>query len=593
MTLNRIRIAGLLSIALLLASGVFADRLAAQEADVHSGAFYTCGSDRARQTDYDEVLQKTRQQNPALFERMVSIAKGNEGPSLSGDETFFVTDYATGTMKSMEATLVHEGEDALIWLADDYVNSVSPQIIAGLVQGLEDNVKEGPATLDPNKGIIANDIEIFGAPVQDRWSNGAVKLHILLLNISSPIDGGSIEGYFSPYDQTSRPGSNKRNLLYVDLKQLLGGDQNDVDDVLGTIAHEFQHLINHSRYNGQSDKTHWIYNEGLSEVASIRNGYWERDGGDYLKSPNRFSYFDAPSGSGNADTILRGYERSMLWLHYLSERFGDEFLYNLVAATGLNLEPVRTAMQQSGKGSDVETVLGEFWVANYVQGTSAFQGDNQFRYAFPVSSRPSATFNKGGAPEEAQTESASILPHAAFYPRYASNNPSASGLKIRFVSGAGSYKVHAVLYRTNGSIEVQPVSLDEDHIFGGFTSIIFTLVNVGTSEQNVEWVAERADISGVQDYTTRNGVLAFTEIAPNPVRGEARFSFRAANSGPVRLDLFDMRGGKVREMTQGQGYGTGDQTVTLDLSDLPAGVYTARLQDQSGAMAIRQVVVVK
>lgn len=591
--MKRIHFSGLLASLLLLSQGVFAGRLAAQDADEASHSFYTCGSDWAQRLDYNTLLQETRQNNPALFDRMVAQAKGIAGPSLASDETFFVTSYTGQGIQSVPATLVYAGEDVIIWLADEYLNSVDPTIIEQLVAGLEDRVKEGPATADPNKGIIANDIKIFGEPVTDKWSGGEVKLHIFLLNIVSPLDGGVIEGYFSPYDQTSNPGSNQRNLLYVDLKQLIGGNEENVENVLGTIAHEFQHLINYSRYNGPSNKTHWIYNEGLSEVASIRNGYWNRDGGNYLKAPNRFSYFDAPTNSNNADTILRGYERAMLWIHYLSERFGDEFLYNLVATTGNSLEPVRTAMQQSGNGSDVETVMGDFWAANYVQGNSAFQGDIQYQYGFPISQRPSATVNKGGAPDPAKTDSVSILAHAAYYPRYASNNPELSGLKVNFSSGSSPYKVHAVLFRPDGSMEVQPVNLDEDHVFGGFSTLIFSIANVSGSEQTVEWTTERADVSGVEDYSTKQGILALTDIVPNPARESAEFHFHTATAGVVRLDLFDVRGAIVRQVVEGQRVAAGDKSITVDLSELPAGVYTARIQDDAGAMAVRQVVVVK
>lgn len=573
---------------------LFAGTLAAQEVESHSA--YTCGTDWANHLDYDSLLEATRRNNPDVYERMVEKAKGVDRAQLAGGESFFVVSQAGQGFQVMTASMIHGGADAVIWLADDYLGSIGQETIDALVTGLEQRVKEGPTTRDPNKGVIENDIDIFGEPVKDRWSDGEVKLHILLLDIESPIDGGSIEGYFSSFDQTTYYGSNERNLLYVDLKKLVQGGTSTVDEILGTIAHEFQHLINYSRYKGPGNKTHWIYNEGLSEVASIRNGYRDRDAGEYLKSPNRFSYFDAPTGSGSADTILRGYERSMLWIHYLSERFGDEFLYHLVPATGSNLEPVRSAMQQTGNGSDVESVMGQFWAANYVQGTSTFQGESQFKYTYPVSARSSTTVNKGGAPEEPEEFAVDVLGHAAYFPRYVSTNPSALGVKVRFIPNDSPYKVHAVLFRPDNSIEVRPVDIGEEQIFGNYTNAIFAVANVSGSMQTIRWVAEVAEIgniSGVSDYATATGVLAFTDIAPNPVRDEARFTFRTAGSGTVRLDLIDVRGGIVRRIPDVGPDGAGARSLTLDLSDLPAGVYMARLQDESGAIAARQVVVVK
>ena len=90
------------------------------------------------------------------------------------------------------------------------------------------------------------------------------KIIILLMDINKT--KGSVNqtlGYFSPSDMH---GNNKGEILYMDISNA----NNKTDNAIGTIIHEFQHLINYSYVisGERNEMSSWL-NEALSESTSI------------------------------------------------------------------------------------------------------------------------------------------------------------------------------------------------------------------------------------------------------------------------------------------------------------------------------------
>ena len=91
------------------------------------------------------------------------------------------------------------------------------------------------------------------------------------------------------------------------------------------------------------------------------------------------------------------------------------------------------------------------------------------------------------------------------------------------------------------------------------------------------------------DAAPRASLLA----APNPFARSARLAFTLARPGPVRLDLFDPGGRRVRALARGPRE-AGTHVVEWDGRDgrgalVPAGVYLARLE-AGGEVLVRRVV---
>ena len=89
------------------------------------------------------------------------------------------------------------------------------------------------------------------------------KIIILLMDINKTKSGGQTLGYFSPSDMH---GNNKGEILYMDISNA----NNNTDKAIGTIIHEFQHLINYSYVisGERNEMSSWL-NEALSESTSI------------------------------------------------------------------------------------------------------------------------------------------------------------------------------------------------------------------------------------------------------------------------------------------------------------------------------------
>lgn len=576
--------------------------------DGHTGhSTYTCGSDWARQLDEDAINERTRRNHPELYERMVAEANEKKdgrailsssvstGGGITGD--FWLVNRTTGEREKVPAISCYIGDNMIIWVAIEDTGKIAPATVDALVVGMEERVNPGPNTRNVDAGVRENDIAIFGSPPFDLWAQAEDFIHLLLLDIDDGnLTGGTLSGYFYPVDQDPDAlGSNQRNLLYIDSPKLYSGSKSAINNVLGTIAHEFQHLINHGRYPrpvvASDVETHWIFNEGLSEVASLRNGYQDRTALQTMSNPNRFGYFDAPIGATTGDTILPGYERGMLLTHYLSEQYGDGFLYQLVAQPGRFLEPVQAALDATGNSRTADQTFTQFWVANYLQNAGDAGTEPQFRYSYSIGGR-SATTTTMTFPDATTTESSNVKGYAAVLPRYAnSNNSESRGLNVRFHADGNNYGVHAVIFRDDGSIGVIPMTVEEDYPFVRFDDIVFIVASLHGDAQTIRWTVEKTTL-GVDDYNTSADNLRITQASPNPVSGEARVEFTTRRPGSVLLQLYDIRGKMVKSLLDGEPRESGSHAVTFDASELEPGVYTIRLADESGEMSIRQIVVI-
>ncbi len=96
-----------------------------------------------------------------------------------------------------------------------------------------------------------------------------------------------------------------------------------------------------------------------------------------------------------------------------------------------------------------------------------------------------------------------------------------------------------------------------------------------TSDHYPVWVRLRfGEATAAGADRAPSGVL-FEAPFPSPTRGEVQFSFTLPAPGPARLDVFDLLGRRVA--TPFDGPAAGVQPVRFDATDLPAGLYAARL----------------
>jgi hypothetical protein len=534
-----------------------------------------CGYQWANDGKEALALANTQRTNPALYREMAQRAKeGSARVSMlsAGDEyNFFVRQrVAPYTFESVTATLVYDGIKARIWVDNLDLALVSQAKINQLANGLDSATPA--ASRNPKQGILENDIEVFGETPKVYELSG--KTDFFLTDIKDGLSGGAfVAGYFNPYDQTNGAGSNQLNLLYIDSHEGLAAG---ITNVLGTLAHEFQHLIHNNTFR-ESDI---VYNEGCSEVASILNGYFDRSPADYLNKTN-VSLFRWSQGDPGP-LILADYARAMTLLYYLRDQFGDPFLtvFNSTQVTGILR--IRDAMLGSGNGGGWQGVLRGFAIANYLTAKDTAGLPREYRYGKYLSTARPKPIEKYSDNSFPTSGSMQLDANANAYLEY--TNPG--GMKATFNSSR-NIQVIALLYKGTSPVlsDWQLLPLGEQYSFvanAPYSKIVFVLINSEElpNSSGVSWTFEKVTL-GVDDATTTSASagLAFNEVTPNPAISSSpvTIGFTTPSSGAVTMNVYNTNGEQVRRLLDGVRYDTGAHTLTADFKALPAGVYLVRL----------------
>ncbi|MDB5033535.1 MAG: Fibronectin type protein [Chlorobi bacterium] len=97
-------------------------------------------------------------------------------------------------------------------------------------------------------------------------------------------------------------------------------------------------------------------------------------------------------------------------------------------------------------------------------------------------------------------------------------------------------------------------------------------------------------VAGADGEVSTEG-MALRQNVPNPTRGEMSISYRLADRSNVTLSLYDGNGRLVKVLDAGIR-GSGEQTIRVNVSDLPNGVYHYRLM-ANGRVLDRAMQIVK
>lgn len=249
--------------------------------------------------------------------------------------------------------------------------------------------------------IYEKNTQIFG-PEPNPGIDGDIRITILFLEIEESADVvGDISGYFwsgNQFPKNQVSDSNEREMFYIDISRLarLGPDQ-----TLGTVAHEFQHLIH---WNHDRDEDTWI-NEGLSEYATFVNG---------LGISSRPSLF-----LNNTDMTLTGwdnrprdYARAFLWILYVSDHYGGNALIRKIVANPNNgLPALHVNIAAFDPQISLSDILNNWFLANYLDGTATNSDLLEYPSIDLPPLRPTQAF--GFLPVSAR--SASVRSYAADY----------------------------------------------------------------------------------------------------------------------------------------------------------------------------------
>jgi len=121
-------------------------------------------------------------------------------------------------------------------------------------------------------------------------------------------------------------------------------------------------------------------------------------------------------------------------------------------------------------------------------------------------------------------------------------------------------------------------------IAGILSDLVKVVISSEHPEATVNMTFEGSRIIGIRDISEE----LKAEIYPNPASGETRIRLEMNNPSGVVISVYSMTG---TEMLRKAGtVNAASQTVTLDVSGLPSGIYTLRIVSVSGNTLVRKLV---
>ncbi len=189
--------------------------------------------------------------------------------------------------------------------------------------------------------------------------------------------GSGVAGYYwsaDEYPVEVRPDSNQMEMFYIN------ADNANVGSAfyLGTLAHEFQHMIHW--HNDRNEET-WL-NEGLSELASLINGF-DPGGSDYSWSSRPDTQLNTWSDD---ETRSAHYGGAYLFAAYLLDRFGEELTQAVVAHPANGIASVEAALAEQGSPLTFSDVFADWLVAAYLDDPTL--ADGRFGYDLLNTAQP-------------------------------------------------------------------------------------------------------------------------------------------------------------------------------------------------------------
>jgi hypothetical protein len=454
---------------------------------------------------------------------------------------------------TVEFELRHAGTRTNIWVQTTEFGDtrVSQTKVDAMANGLE--VSTPAISIDPSKGILENNVTVFGArPNVD--ATGLVHMLVYRFYPTEIPSGSYVAGYFDPVNlSSSNSNSNFADIIHINSNPAVYRDNGTVDmgGSLNTIAHEDQHLV-HAR----AGQLITFQNEGQSEWASILNGYPTRSTG-YLNSPANvnINLFAWRSGAD----VLNDYARAGLFHSYLGNRFGNTRIGSLSYSSQSNLSAYVTALQ--GTGVSFSEALMDFHVANWVNDRSIDGGI----YGYTYEQRRTV-----GVVNPAETFSSVFLDvtttrtlqfGGAEYLQF-------TGVKDpKFtLNAAAGVRAKLILQPVNGPIQIRDLSTPVE-LTGNYQYVTVVLANPTSSAVSATLSAEWLPLPYVTETLSYTGNSAFFAELPGDASLADQPTRRFFKGYAIRIDpTYSGRLEQVNFTINGRAEskrGTGDLRISL------------------------------
>ncbi len=290
-------------------------------------------------------------------------------PTLNSSKEFYAADLSdvTTVYYSVTADLKRIGAHSYIYL-EQGITSVTDEMLDQIVNEFE--------------SIYANNVGFFGNPPDvDRDK----KINILLMDVVDGSSGGSyVAGYYNSANElpsVNYPGiSNQSEIFYMDVNEGLPDDASAMESFFGTLAHEFQHMIQYevylSNYTSINELEESWLNEAFSQLAIKLNNYGEPIAHIECYLSDLLRTFDA--GLFEFNNNLSEYGEAYLFALYLYEKFGDTFIKNLAQNPLKGVESIDNQLVKDGINTTFDEIFEKEQIAVAIDNDDASPGDYGF-----------------------------------------------------------------------------------------------------------------------------------------------------------------------------------------------------------------------
>ena len=395
-----------------------------------------------------------------------------------------------------------------------------------------------------NKGALETTVRFFEDHIWplnnsiygDEWNpgiDGDSRIHIVNQAFIAP----GILGAFNPDDQCPRsvcPESNQREIVYINLEEATLGSA----EYLTTLAHEHQHLI---QYHVDGNEQRW-FNEGLSQLAEHLNGFSPQTVGVY----NMLDYLFQPDHHLNGWTTSNGelgryYGASYLFLVYLYEQLGLEFVRDVAGSPYDGLAGVAQTLRASGSDRQVNDIFVDWLLANLLDDPYAAEG----RYYYqsldlpgPVRTQPLIFENNAALVTDA------VHQYGADYLEISqpgSYQVVFDGSDQTAVVGAMPHSADWMWWSYNNNSSATRLTAEFD--LSDLSSATLTFSAWWHVEADYDWFQVLVSTNEGQDWTILNGDSAVTDGLKAP---GAYYSGNSTTWIDERISLDDYVGGPVQ-----------------------------------------------
>jgi len=291
--------------------------------------------------------------------------------TVGSTKNWFASDLTSNAFYSTSSTCRAVGTNCYVFVEDSLWNARVNQTVVDSVMKAFDSSTPANA----NKGIYQTDVDAFGkVPNVD----GDAKIIIFILNIRDGYtgSGGYVAGYFHSINESlTYAYSNKAEIYYLDANPADLLSAGGLQEGMSTTAHEFQHMI-HFNYL-PNDET--FFNESWSLAAEVICGYSLFSQSYYNNETNHY-LLDWRSDDNTL--VLNDYSRGAKFGLYLYEQYGTSIFKNYLANKVIGITGVNSCLQSLSPATDFKTVLGNWWVANYLNDQSVAPGLTKWGYNY-------------------------------------------------------------------------------------------------------------------------------------------------------------------------------------------------------------------